>query len=178
MLTDLPGASLNSWRVYETDNTQHESSSRARSLELNFIALLNKRSVLFLPLCPLPPVPKRRVVALIDLTAPKALYVLPSRQLCPDYAANSQWEADEVQSACKALIHEHNLRLLLCSAGFVQPRGLRFLTLPQPLRRFVELHLTSRYQSDSGALNGQKNLFSESRDGENLSCRVFKLWKC
>lgn len=70
-----------------------------------------------------------------------------------------QWEADEVQSVCKALIHEHNPRLLLFSAGLGQPWGLQFLTLPQPLRHFAELHLTSGYQSDSDVLNGRENCF-------------------
>lgn len=100
---------------------QHETLLRARPLELNFISLLNKRSELLLPLRALSPEPKRSDVALSGLTTAKALYVLRSRQLCPDYTANSQWEADQVQSVCKTLSHEHNLRLLLFSPGLAQP---------------------------------------------------------
>jgi len=182
MLTDLTGASLNSWHISETDNVQHERLLRARSPELNFISLLNKRSGFFFPPHALSPVPKRRDVALSILSTPKAHYVLPSRQLCPGYTATSERDADQLQSVCKALRCKYNLRLLLFSWGCAQPERLQ--TVSRPSSAFTWFHWAAPHIPVPEWLwctewtRHWETVFRINRDVESMSCMVFKLWKC
>lgn len=65
----------------------------------------------------------------------------------------SQWGSDQVQSNCKALIHEYNPRWLLFSPGLVQPYRLWAVFYPLSAFTLFQLHLTSQFQRDSDALD-------------------------
>lgn len=106
------------------------------------------------PMCSLPSVPKRSDVAASSLTTPKALYVLPSGHLCPNFITSHSG----VQFRCNQSAKLWSMSIIqgdCCSPqdSFSLTGCGQFFTLCQPLHGFTQLHLASDYQGDSGALN-------------------------
>lgn len=118
-------------------------------------------------MCSLPSVPKRSDVAVSSLTTPKAVYFLPSGQLCPVFTTNH----GGVQIRCNQSAKLWSMTII--QGDCCSPQDLcsltgcgQFFTLCQPLHGFTQLHLASQYQSDSDALNEgyTGKLFSEYKE--------------
>lgn len=107
---------------------------------------------------------ERRNIARTSLATSKVLQVLPSRQIGPDYTANSQWQTDWMQAVWKVLCFKHILRLLF-SPRLVQPYTAQFPTFSQLSHGF-----TSWFQSNwhTGWMRHSKTVPWNYRDGLHI----------
>lgn len=179
MLTDLTGASLSSWRSSKTNSMQHEACLEQYFWNWSSSASWTKEAdstcVEFLP-----SVPKRTDVAVSSLTTPKAVYFLPSGQLCPVFTTNHSG----VQIRCNQSAKVWSMTII--QGDCCSPQDLcsltgcgQFFTLCQPWFHSAAPRITVlEWLWCTEWRIHWKTIFWIQRGEESMSCRIFKLWKC